>query len=506
MIINEKCIFCNECGLNCNHLAREDECEYWQEQVKGRLVMLPVDDLIPHPDNPRKDLGDLTELAESIKATGILQNLTVVPNIMEDSTGARWMDGYRVIIGHRRTAAAKKAGLESVPCVIARMDEREQLATMMLENMQRSDLTVYEQAEGFQLMLDLGETVGTISEKTGFSETTIRRRVKLAELDRDKLKKAAGRGVTLRDFEKLNKIEDIEARNRVLAYTGTNDFDRELQKAMREQKDRAYMQKITAEFRETDWCRELTKEELDDMRACGKANYYINYGTWNPGELVKPADAGERQYYFKVCDSKVDVYRECRQEDRAETPQQRRKKELAGEMNRILNELRMQEEEFRDLRESFIDNFDQFNTYEDEIMAFASKAMICRLGESGYKRCLELDAVASMLNLGYDEDGEKIVEQDLDAAARSRAGQLLLCTAYFALEDGDRKWFEERWDGELGMSRPFAREDPQLDLLYKCLRALGYEWSAEEQSASVGDSELLREARKLIERYKAETE
>lgn len=54
---------------------------------------------------------------------------------------------------------------------------------MLLENMQRSDLTVYEQAQGFQMMLDLGESISDISEKTGFSETTVRRRVKLLELD-----------------------------------------------------------------------------------------------------------------------------------------------------------------------------------------------------------------------------------------------------------------------------------------------------------------------------------
>lgn len=67
----------------------------------GQMVYLPVSKLFPHPDNPRKDNGDLTELAESIKANGVLQNLTVVPK--EDGS-------YTVIIGHRRLAAAKLAG------------------------------------------------------------------------------------------------------------------------------------------------------------------------------------------------------------------------------------------------------------------------------------------------------------------------------------------------------------------------------------------------------------
>jgi len=153
----------------------------------AEIKYIPVKKLWQHPDNPRKDLGDVSELAESIKVNGVLQNLTVVPLIGEITK--KW-DGesYRVIIGHRRLAAAKLAGLEELPCVVVEMSEREQLSTMLTENMQRSDLTVYEQAQGFQMMLDMGDTVEDIAEKSGFSATTVRRRVKLLELDKDKLR------------------------------------------------------------------------------------------------------------------------------------------------------------------------------------------------------------------------------------------------------------------------------------------------------------------------------
>lgn len=119
----------------------------------AEIKYIPVSKLWRHPDNPRKDLGDVTELAESIKVNGVLQNLTVVPLIGEITK--KW-DGesYRVIIGHRRLAAAKLAGLEELPCVVVEMSEREQLSTMLTENMQRSDLTVYEQAQGFQMSYD----------------------------------------------------------------------------------------------------------------------------------------------------------------------------------------------------------------------------------------------------------------------------------------------------------------------------------------------------------------
>ena len=196
-------------------------------KVRYRNTDLPVTMLYPHPDNPRRDVGDVTELAESIKANGIFQNLTVVwggkgvkaahPN--EDDP-----DGYTVIIGHRRLAAAKAAGLDVVPCMVVEMDDREQAATMLLENMQRSDLTVYEQAQGFQMMLDLGETQEGIAKKTGFSKTTIRHRLKLLELDPEEFAKAQERQATFSDYMELEKIKDPANKTEALKAIGTSNF------------------------------------------------------------------------------------------------------------------------------------------------------------------------------------------------------------------------------------------------------------------------------------------
>ena len=142
-------------------------------EVKG-IVTIGLEHIHPHPDNPRKDLGDLTELAESIKKNGIMQNLTVIPK--EGEPGE-----YITIIGHRRSAAAKLAGVTEAPCrVVEGMTDKEQMSTMLEENMQRNDLTIWEQAQGFQMMLDLGETEDTIAEKTGFSKKTIRHRLNIA--------------------------------------------------------------------------------------------------------------------------------------------------------------------------------------------------------------------------------------------------------------------------------------------------------------------------------------
>ena len=223
------------------------------------ITYIPIRQLYPHPDNPRKELGDLSELAASIKENGVYQNLTVIPGHYLNSreyiakcvdeggdaaaAAAAWTpkaawssEDYTIIIGHRRAAAAQQAGLYELPCAIVEMDEREQMQTMMIENMQRSDLTVYEQAQGFQMMMDFGQTVEQISDKSGFSQSTIRRRIKLLELNRDSFKKAEKRGATLSDFAQLDKIEDLEARNRVLETLGTQNFNRAMQDALEQQK------------------------------------------------------------------------------------------------------------------------------------------------------------------------------------------------------------------------------------------------------------------------------
>ena len=173
-----------------------------------------------HPDNPRKDLGDLTELSESIKKKGIMQNLTVIPGYW-DKNRAHHDEGYTLIIGHRRFAAGKMAGVTMYPCrIVQDMSYKDQVGTMLEENMQRIDLTPLEQAEGFQMMLDLGDTEEQIAEKTGFSRTTVHRRLEIAKLDRDLVKeKTDENGVyqlNLKDLAQLSRIEDVETRNRIL--------------------------------------------------------------------------------------------------------------------------------------------------------------------------------------------------------------------------------------------------------------------------------------------------
>ena len=203
------------------------------------IFQIPVSKIEPHPQNPRKDLGDLTELCDSIQKNGIMQNLTVVP--LDDD-----MNRFRCIIGHRRLAAAKKIGLFAVPVTIAQdMDEREQIATMIAENMQRADLTLPEQVGAVQLMLDLGEDLEQIVERTGLAKSTIRQRAKIAGLtDNATLTKAWEHGVTLLQLEQIAKVEDPQRRAALWEKSTGKYFDREITAALYEERMEKFEKRI----------------------------------------------------------------------------------------------------------------------------------------------------------------------------------------------------------------------------------------------------------------------
>ena len=224
-------IHCPNCGSDTPmQSTKTDALRCWNE--KGKVIMknrgicnLSLNQIYSHPDNPRKDLGDLSEMTESVRKNGIMQNLTVIPGHWDNDRN--WIEnGYTLVIGHRRYAAAKNAKLEKVPCrIIEGMTHKEQVSMMLEENMQRNDLTIWEQAQGFQMMLDLGDTEEQISEKTGFSKSTVRHRLNIAKLDQDVLKKKQDDDsfqLSLRDLYELEKIKDLKVRNDILSKAGSS--------------------------------------------------------------------------------------------------------------------------------------------------------------------------------------------------------------------------------------------------------------------------------------------
>ena len=197
-----------------------------------RYEQIPTKALISNPRNPRSDLGDLTELIESISQNGIYQELTVVPH-GRNRVNEGYIDAYMVIIGHRRLAAAKAAGLSTVPCKVVEMSAEEQQTTMLTENVQRSDLTPLEEANGIQMCLDLGIPEEVISKKAGMSARVIKTRKLLLQYDGELVKDTFAKGMTLQDYIDAQKIEDSAEREKLITkYGGTGDFRFQLTNAI----------------------------------------------------------------------------------------------------------------------------------------------------------------------------------------------------------------------------------------------------------------------------------
>jgi len=140
--------------------------------------MIPVEKLDPNPDQPRVEFGDLTELTASIAEKGVLEPLLVKPNRL---TG-RWM----IIAGERRWRSAQRAGLKEVPCVEMEVDDGTVAEIALIENMQRKDLTVWEEADGLLALCErFGYTHDEVARKVGKSRTTVTEALSIARIPSD---------------------------------------------------------------------------------------------------------------------------------------------------------------------------------------------------------------------------------------------------------------------------------------------------------------------------------
>jgi ParB family chromosome partitioning protein len=128
--------------------------------------MIPIEKVRPNPDQPRKALGDLRELTESVREKGVLEPL-LVRHSAED-------DVYYIISGERRYHAARAAGLPEVPCIEKRADDAETLEIALIENLQRKDLTPFEEADGLQrLASQFDYTHEDIARKIGKARSSV---------------------------------------------------------------------------------------------------------------------------------------------------------------------------------------------------------------------------------------------------------------------------------------------------------------------------------------------
>ena len=429
--------------------------------METKITMLPVAELHPHRDNPRKELGDLTELAESIKANGVMQNLTVIP--IEEAEPDTDRQGYTVIIGHRRLEAAKRAGLNEVPCVITHMDRAKQLSTMLLENIQRNDLTVYEQAQGFQLMRDMGSTVKEISALSGFSEKTVRHRLEIARLDGVKVKNVSEeRQLSLAEFAELEKVEDIDERNKLLGFIGTCNFKWQLDNAVAVQEIRKlekFAQPTLMQF-----------AVKSDYGNCYGLTVYATLKTESDvRELTVPETKKGVKYYYTVSRYDIKVYvKEPKPKEKTDAAEKEKKLRTKAQVQ-ALDELA---ERCFESRKSFILNFDALSVTHQVFFEFIS-AILLSAEYSGFNRSVQREFIGSteLSSFACLQDGER--EKFLRTATpRKRA----IVAAYSCSGDGKDK---DVHDYNGNYNKDYKAQECRR--IYDALKILGYEPSDEER-------------------------
>jgi ParB family chromosome partitioning protein len=170
-----------------------------------RLMHVPTNSIIPNSQQPRQTFGDesLADLAQSIQQHGIIQPLIVVPA----------EDGYELIAGERRLRAAKVINLEEVPVIVRNAEELKKLELALVENVQRDNLNVIEEALAYQkLIQDFSLTQDDVAKRVGKSRSVVANKVRLLGLPVD-VKRAInnnqiseGHGRALLGLEKQEQI------------------------------------------------------------------------------------------------------------------------------------------------------------------------------------------------------------------------------------------------------------------------------------------------------------
>jgi ParB family transcriptional regulator, chromosome partitioning protein len=141
----------------------------------GRLI--PIEEIETNPDQPRRSVGDLKELAASIEAKGVLEPLLVRP--MRSGR-------FRIIAGERRFRAALEAGLSEVPCIELDVPDNEVMEIALIENLHRRDLHPFEEAMGYSTLAEThGYTQQRIAAALGKSRVSITEALSLLEIPED---------------------------------------------------------------------------------------------------------------------------------------------------------------------------------------------------------------------------------------------------------------------------------------------------------------------------------
>lgn len=158
-----------------------------EEKKKLYIKIIPLELIDPNPIQPRSDLGDLSELVSSIKEKGVLEPILV----------RKKEERFEIISGERRLRASIDAGLQEIPCIEIDVSDNEALEIALIENLQRKDLTPFEESYGLRLLSELyGYTQKEIAEKIGKSRSSITESISISKIPPDVVEKCKELSIT----------------------------------------------------------------------------------------------------------------------------------------------------------------------------------------------------------------------------------------------------------------------------------------------------------------------
>ncbi len=210
--------------------------ELISQKSPGPVVrLIPIELIDPNPRQPRSELGDIKELMESIRTKGVLEPILV------RSKGSR----FEIIAGERRYLASKNLGLKEIPCLEMEVSDQEAMEISLIENLQRKDLDIFEEADGLKALADLYDySHQEIASKIGKSRSTITEILSVSRIPgplREKIKNA---GLSSRStIIEIAKIDDPITMNKavdaIIERNLTRSDTRDLTKLIKEKDQKA---------------------------------------------------------------------------------------------------------------------------------------------------------------------------------------------------------------------------------------------------------------------------
>lgn len=180
-------------------------------KIGGQILLIPQEEIYPNPNQPRErfDFDELEGLAQSIRQNGIIQPIAVRVN----SKGE-----YELISGERRLRASRLVGITQIPCIIMDATDEKSALFALLENIQRSDLGFFEEAQAIEkLIIDFGMSRDEVCKKLGKAPPTVSNKLRLLRLPEEIRLKIVQENLSERHARALLKLTSVSQMERALS-------------------------------------------------------------------------------------------------------------------------------------------------------------------------------------------------------------------------------------------------------------------------------------------------